>query len=68
MTIVGTETAGRLLGGTGFKAGHAYLVILPKAAFYTWQGKSYERRSLTPDVSIPRSIDAAREGEDNQPS
>lgn len=36
--IVGTETAGRLLGGTGFKVGHGYLVILPKAAFYTWQG------------------------------
>jgi carboxyl-terminal processing protease len=65
-TIVGTETAGRLLGGTGFKAGKGYLVILPKAAFYTWQGKSYEGRGVTPDVPIAWSPDAAREGKDNQ--
>ncbi len=65
-TIVGTETAGRLLGGTGFKVGHGYLVILPKAAFYTWQGKSYEGHGITPDIPVPWSQDAAREGKDNQ--
>jgi carboxyl-terminal processing protease len=65
-TIVGTETAGRLLGGTGFKVGHGYLVILPKAAFYTWQGKSYEGRGVTPDVPVAWSPEAAREGKDNQ--
>ncbi|MGH9342818.1 MAG: S41 family peptidase [Terriglobia bacterium] len=65
-TIVGTETAGRLLGGTGFKVGHGYLVIIPKAAFYTWQGKSYEGRGATPDVPIAWSPEAAREGKDNQ--
>jgi len=65
-TIVGSETAGRLLGGTGFKVGHGYLVILPKAAFYTWQGKSYEGRGVTPDVLVAWSPDAAREGRDNQ--
>jgi len=65
-TIVGSETAGRLLGGTGFKVGHGYLVILPKAAFYTWQGKSYEGHGVTPDVPITWSPEAAREGKDNQ--
>lgn len=65
-TIVGTETAGRLLGGTGFKVGHGYLVILPKAAFYTWQGKSYEGRGITPDVTLAWSPDAARQGRDDQ--
>ncbi|MDE3180572.1 MAG: hypothetical protein KGM47_13045 [Acidobacteriota bacterium] len=65
-TTVGTETAGRLLGGTGFKVGHGYLVILPKAAFYTWQGKSYEGRGIPPDVSVDWSSNGAREGEDNQ--
>jgi carboxyl-terminal processing protease len=65
-TIVGSETAGRLLGGTGFKVGHGYLVIIPKAAFYTWQGKSYEGRGVTPDVRVAWSPDAAREGKDNQ--
>jgi carboxyl-terminal processing protease len=65
-TIVGSETAGRLLGGTGFKVGQGYLVILPKAAFYTWRGKSYEGHGVTPDVPIPWSPEAAREGKDNQ--
>lgn len=65
-TIVGTETAGRLLGGTGFKVGHGYLVILPKAVFYTWQGKSYEGHGIAPDVPVAWSPEAAREGKDNQ--
>ncbi|HEV2416411.1 MAG TPA: S41 family peptidase [Terriglobia bacterium] len=65
-TIVGTETAGRLLGGTGFKVGQGYLVILPKAAFYTWQGKSYEGHGIPPDVPIPWSSEAALRGTDNQ--
>lgn len=65
-TIVGSETAGRLLGGTGFKVGHGYLVILPKAAFYTWQGKSYEGHGIKPDVSVPWSAEAVRQGRDNQ--
>jgi carboxyl-terminal processing protease len=65
-TIVGSETAGRLLGGSGFKVGHGYLVILPKAAFYTWQGKSYEGRGITPDVPVAWSPEAARQGKDNQ--
>lgn len=65
-TIVGTETAGRLLGGTGFKVGHGYLVILPKAAFYTWQGRSYEGHGITPDVQIPWSAEATLAGRDNQ--
>jgi Peptidase family S41 len=61
-TIVGTETAGCLLGGSGFKVGHGYLVILPKAVFYTWQGKSYEGRGVTPDVPVACSPEAALEG------
>jgi carboxyl-terminal processing protease len=65
-TIVGTETAGRLLGGTGLKVGHGYLVIIPKAAFYTWQDKSYEGRGITPDMPVPWSPEATREGTDNQ--
>lgn len=65
-TIVGTETAGRLLGGTGFKVGHGYLVILPKAAFYTWQGRSYEGHGITPDAQIPWSAEATLAGRDNQ--
>lgn len=50
--IVGTATAGRLLGVSGFKVGHGYLAILPKAAFYTWHGRSYGGRGIKPDVPV----------------
>ncbi|MGH9328660.1 MAG: hypothetical protein ACRD2B_18485, partial [Terriglobia bacterium] len=54
------------LGGTGFKVGHGYLVILPKAAFYTWQGESFEGHGITPDVPVPWSVESTLEGRDNQ--
>lgn len=65
-TVVGTETAGRVLGGTGFKVGHGYLVILPRAAFYTWQGKSFEGRGIAADIQVPWSFESALQGKDNQ--
>ena len=65
-TIVGTETAGRLLGGKGFRAGHGYLVILPGAAYFTWQGKSFEGQGIVPDMKAEWSPEAVRDGRDNQ--
>lgn len=65
-TIVGAETTGRLLGGSGFKVGHGYLVILPKAAFYPWQRKSYEGHAIPPDVPVAWSPVGMGEGKDNQ--
>ncbi|MGH9162586.1 MAG: S41 family peptidase, partial [Vicinamibacteraceae bacterium] len=65
-TLIGTETAGRLLPGSGFKVGHGYLVILPRAAYVTWSGETYEGRGIEPDVSVPWLVDAYREGCDNQ--
>ena len=41
-TIVGTETAGRLTPGSGFKVGHGYMLVMPKAAYITWGGKRFE--------------------------
>jgi C-terminal processing protease CtpA/Prc len=46
--------------------GHGYLVILPKAAFYTWHDKSYEGHGVAPDVPVAWSLEAAREGKDSQ--
>jgi C-terminal processing protease CtpA/Prc len=65
-TLVGTETAGRLIPGSGFKVGHGYLVIFPKAAYVTWGSEIFEGRGLKPDVLEPWSADAFREGRDNQ--
>jgi C-terminal processing protease CtpA/Prc len=65
-TILGTETAGRLIPGSGFKVGYGYMVIMPKAAYITWQGNRFEGRGVKPDVEVPWSPEEFREGKDNQ--
>ncbi|MBV9084133.1 MAG: hypothetical protein JOZ62_15765 [Acidobacteriaceae bacterium] len=65
-TLVGTETAGRLIPGSGFKVGHGYMVIFPKAAYVTWGGEVFEGRGIQPDIVARWSESAFREGRDNQ--
>jgi C-terminal processing protease CtpA/Prc len=64
--IVGTETAGRLIPGSGFKVGFGYMVIMPKAAYLTWHGQRFEGRGIIPDVAVPWSPEAYSAGNDNQ--
>ncbi len=65
-TILGTETAGRLIPGSGFKVGEGYMVIMPKAAYITWQGQRFEGRGIRPDVVEPWLPEVYLEGRDNQ--
>lgn len=64
--IVGTETAGRLIPGSGFKVGFGYMVIMPKAAYLTWQGQKFEGRGIVPNIVVSWSPEAYRAGNDNQ--
>lgn len=64
--IVGTETAGRLIPGSGFKVGHGYMLIMPKAAYITWGGQTFEGHGILPDVVVPWSPEAFGAGVDNQ--
>lgn len=64
--IVGTETAGRLIPGSGFKVGHGYMVIMPKAAYITWGGQRFEGKGIQPDVCVPWLPEAYGAGRDNQ--
>ena len=64
--IVGTETAGRLIPGSGFKVGEGYMLIMPKAAYVTWGGERFEGHGIPPDVLEPWSPEAFRQGRDNQ--
>lgn len=64
--LVGSQTAGRLLGGKGFRVGNGYLVILPAAAFLTWKGASFEGEGVKPEVGVDWSPEAFRGGTDNQ--
>jgi carboxyl-terminal processing protease len=65
-TIVGTETAGRLIPGSGFKVGQGYMLIMPKAEYVTWQGHRFEGAGIKPDFEVPWSPEAFSIGKDNQ--
>jgi C-terminal processing protease CtpA/Prc len=64
--IVGTETAGRLIPGSGFKVGAGYMLIMPKAAYITWGGQRFEGHGIVPDVVVPWSPEEFAAGRDNQ--
>src|SRR5579883_2743556 len=55
--IVGTETAGRLIPGSGFKVGYGYMLIMPKAEYVTWKGQRFEGSGVTPEIVIPWTPD-----------
>ena len=64
--IVGTKTAGRLLGGEGFKVGGGYIAFLPVGCYLSWGGHRFEGNGVTPDVEVDWSLEASVEGTDNQ--
>jgi hypothetical protein len=41
--LVGTETAGRLIPGPGFKVGYGYMLVMPKTEYVTWGGATLRR-------------------------
>lgn len=65
-TIVGTKTAGQVLGGTGFKMGHGFVLRLPVVSFRTWDGNTLEGTGVQPDYAVDLSRDALKDGRDNQ--
>jgi C-terminal processing protease CtpA/Prc len=65
-TIVGTKTAGQVLGGTGFKMGHGFVLRLPVVGFRTWNGNTLEGNGVEPDNFVQLSREALRSGRDNQ--
>lgn len=48
--IVGTETAGRLIPGSGTKVGEGYMLIMPRAEYITWQGRRFEGKGIKPEI------------------
>jgi C-terminal processing protease CtpA/Prc len=49
-TLVGTETAGRLIPGSGSKVGDGYMLIMPRAEYITWGGERFEGHGVKPTV------------------
>ena len=57
--IVGTRTAGRLLGGKAFKIGDSYRLMLPVGAYVSWTGVRFEGNGIVPDENVDWSpVDA----------
>jgi carboxyl-terminal processing protease len=48
-TIVGENTAGRLLSATSVKVGKGFRLALPTGVYRTWSGSVYEGNPLEPD-------------------
>ena len=65
-TLVGTRTAGQVLGGGNFAVGHGFILRLPAAGWYTWRGMIVEGCGVLPNVESPLSIHDLRAGEDHQ--
>ena len=51
--LVGTETAGRLIPGSGTKVGHGFMLVMPKAEYVTWRGQRFEGSGVRPDEEVP---------------
>jgi C-terminal processing protease CtpA/Prc len=65
-TLVGRRTAGRLLGGSGFKLDHGYILMLPVGAYLTWGGRRFEGNGIEPDIQADWSLESAIAGADVQ--
>jgi carboxyl-terminal processing protease len=52
-TLVGTKTAGEVLGGANFKVGGPYLLRIPVTTWNTQSGLPIEGLGVTPDIEAP---------------
>lgn len=65
-TLVGTTTAGEVLGGANFKLPAGYRLRMPVAGWYTWSENCIEGKGIAPHVPseiLPNDLAA---GTDNQ--
>ena len=65
-TLLGNRTAGKLLGWATLPLPYDYHLTLPTVNYLTWEGKSFERAGVEPDIHVPLDPEAVRSGSDNQ--
>jgi C-terminal processing protease CtpA/Prc len=65
-TVVGTKTAGQVLGGANFKLAGGYILRMPVAGWYTWHGDCIEGKGVEPDVIVENSPESLATRADNQ--
>jgi carboxyl-terminal processing protease len=66
VTIIGTRTAGVVLGGANFNLRNGYRLRIPTAGWYTWQGDCIEGKGVQPDISVENSPESLAAGVDAQ--
>ena len=65
-TIVGSRTAGRLLGWSSLPVGHGFRLTLPVSNYITWSGRCFENSGIEPDIEEPFRPEFALAGRDGQ--
>jgi C-terminal processing protease CtpA/Prc len=55
-TLVGTETAGRLIPGSGSKVGEGYMLIMPRNEYVTWGGERFEGHGVKPTLKPTATV------------
>src|SRR6266487_398806 len=65
-TLVGTRTAGEVLGGANFKLHSGYVLRMPVAGWYTWHEECIEGKGVEPNVAIENSPQLLATGVDTQ--
>jgi len=65
-TLVGSKTSGEVLGGANFDLPGQYVLRMPVAGWYTWQGECIEGRGVDPDVTVENSPASLAAGRDAQ--
>jgi len=65
-SLVGMRTAGEVLGGANFKLAGGYVLRMPVAGWYTWQGDGIEGKGVEPDFAIENAPESLASGVDTQ--
>jgi C-terminal processing protease CtpA/Prc len=65
-TLVGTTTAGEVMGGANYNVGGGYRLRIPVTTWQTWNGMHIEGCGVEPDVIVDFSPEACEQGHDLQ--
>ena len=63
-TLIGRQTAGRLIPGSSIKVGHRYVLVIPKANYFTWNGNTFEGTAVKPDLETSWQSQPTRRDQD----
>lgn len=65
-TVVGTRSAGEVLGGANFTLPNGYRLRIPIAGWFTWTGASIEGSGVEPAIELNLAPHKLASGEDDQ--